>query len=190
MNTIRIAVLGIAIVFGCSLLASAEEKKPEAWGGVVVGKLKATAVVEKVDRSTREVTVKNSDGESTTVVCGPLVRNFDQIQAGDKVSLQYQESVTLMAMSGIEAVPARTESTDVVGAPLGQKPAGVIVKTGEVVAEVTAINHQDRTITLKGPVRTVTVQVDEKARNFDRIKPGDKVYLRSTAALAIVVTAE
>lgn len=64
------------------------------------------------------------------------------------------------------------------------------MRTSEVIANVVDINHQDRTLTVKGPERTVIVVVDEKVKDFDRIKPGDKIYLRFTKALAISVTAQ
>lgn len=180
------SLLGLAVA-GC---ATHQTENPEAWGGTVVGQMNKRAVVQKVDYQTREVTVKDDTGETTTVVAGPLVRNFNQINRGDKVALQYQESVTILAISGVETVPARAESVDMTRAPLGEKPAGVIVQTGEAIAEVLAINHKDRTVTLKGPVRTLTVQVDKKVKGFDRLKAGDRVYLRSTAALAVAMTAE
>ena len=91
MKSTRIAMLAAAAVLGSTLLVSAEEKKPEAWGGAVVGKLTMTAVVQKVDSATREVTVKDSEGVTTTVVAGPLVRNFDQIRKGDKVKIRTED---------------------------------------------------------------------------------------------------
>ena len=131
-----------------------------------------------------------TEGKTTTVVAGPMVRNFDRIRAGDKVALRYQESVSVVAMSGIDATPSRAQSVDVTGAPLGQKPAGTIVATDEVIAEVVGLKPEDRTVTLKGPLRTVTVQVAEKVKGYDRLKVGDKVVLRVTQALAIEVTAQ
>ena len=171
-------------------LAGDAPNKPHVFGGSVVGEARMQAVVQAVNYTTREVTVRDRDGELTTAVAGPMVRNLNQIRKGDKVSLQYQERVTILAVSGFKAVPSRTEAVDVAGAPLGQKPAGTIVKTSEVIADVVGINHRDRTLTLKGPERTVLVRVDEKVTDFDRIKPDDKIYLRFTKALAISVTAQ
>jgi Cu/Ag efflux protein CusF len=190
MKTNRIAALASLLSLALAGCATHKTDKAEAWGGTVVGQLNKQAVVQKVDYRTREVTVKEEAGETTTVVAGPLVRNFNQIKPGDKVSVQYQESVTILGMSGVGAVPARAESVDVARAPLGEKPAGVIVQTGEAIAEVVAINHKDRTVTLKGPLRILIVEVDKNVTGFDRLKKGDKVYLRSTAALAVAVTAE
>lgn len=181
-----VSVLGLALA-GC---ATQKNERCQTWGGTVAGEITKRAVVQDVDYHTREVTVKDDGGEMTTVVAGPMVRNFSQIQKGDKVTLQYQESVTLMAMAGVDALPARAESLDVARAPLGEKPAGVIVRTDEALGVVLAIDRKNREVTLKGPVRTVTVQLDKHAKGLDQLKPGDKVYLRSTAALAVAVTAE
>ena len=192
MTTNRLATLASLLslaLAGCATDKTAD-KNSQVWGGTVVGQLKMTCAVENVDYDTREVIVRDDQGKTTAVVCGPLVRNFNQIKKGDSVALDYRESVTILGMSGVEAAPGRAESVDVAGAPLGQKPAGVIVKTGEVIAEVIAINHKDRTVTLQGPLRTLTVEVDKRAKGFDRLRTGDKVYLRSTAALAVAVTAE
>jgi len=180
------SMLGLALA-GC---ATQKTDSPEAWGGAVVGQLQKKAVVQNVDYRTREVTVKDEAGEISTMVAGPVVRNFNQINPGDKVALQYRESVTIAVMKGVDVAPTRAETVDVAGAPPGEKPAGVIVRTGEVVAEVIAINHKDRTVTLKGPARTLTVQVNTKDKGFNRLTVGDKVYLRLASALAVAVTAE
>ena len=182
-------ILGLCASWSMSLAGDAANK-PHVFGGSVVGEARMQAVVEAVNYTTREVTVRNRDGKLTTAVAGPMVRNFNQIRKNDKVSLQYQERVTILTFSGSKAVPSRTEAVDVAGAPLGQKPAGTIVKTSEVIADVVGINHKDRTLTVKEPERTAIVLVDEKVKDFDRIKPGDEIYLRFTKALAISVTAQ
>jgi len=128
MKTNRIAAVAGLLSLTLAGCATHKTDKPEAWGGTVVGQISKRAVVQNVNYLTREVTVKDEMGETTTVVCGPLVRNFNQINRGDKVALQYQESVTILAMSGAQGVRGRAESTDMAGAPLGQKPSGVIVR--------------------------------------------------------------
>ncbi len=190
MNTSRSVVWASLLSLGLAGCATQKEEPPQAWGGTVIGQYHKKAVVQHVNYSRREVTVKDEAGEVSTVVAGPLVRNFNQINEGDRVALQYQESVTLLAMKGVEAVPARADSVDVVGAPLGEKPSGVIVRQGEVIAEVLDVNQKDRTVTVRGPVRTLAVKVDKRDKNFKHLQPGDRVYVRSTSALAIAVTAE
>jgi hypothetical protein len=189
MKTFRIAVLALAAVICLSVTVFAGDE-PESFGGTVVGTAELEAVVENVSYETRELTLKDSTGETATYVVGPIVRNFDQIKKGDKVSMQFEESVTIIDYPGLETEPARGEIVTMEGAPAGEKPAGMIVGTTEVLAEVVAIDHEARTVTLKGPERTVTVQVDEAVENFDRVKQGDKVYLRFTEKVVGAVTAK
>ena len=55
--------------------------------GTVSNLVVATATVEKIDLSTREVTLKGEEGEPPiTIVIGPDVRNLDQIRIGDRVT--------------------------------------------------------------------------------------------------------
>lgn len=175
---------------GAAALADNTEKGSDAFGGVVIDELEMQGVVEAVDYDTRRISIKDSSGEMITFIASPAVRNFNQIEKGDKVSLQYQEQVMILTLPESPAVPERADSVEAERAPLGQKPSGTIVNTTEVFADVVAINHEDHTIALKGPLRTVTVKVDNPGSDFDRTKPGDKIYLRFTQSLAIGVTAE
>ena len=74
--------------------------------------------------------------------------------------------------------------------PLGQKPAGTIVRTSEVVIEVMSVNYENINLTVKAPLRIVTVMMDKDVRNLYMIKTGDKIYLRFTEALAVAVNSE
>ncbi len=103
MNANQIAVWASLLGLGVAGCATHKAEIPQAWGGTVMGQLSQRAVVEKVDYDTREVTVKDEAGERTTVVAGPLVRNSKQIKKGDKVALEYQETVTILGMSGVES---------------------------------------------------------------------------------------
>jgi hypothetical protein len=70
----------------------------------------------------------------------------------------------------------------------GAKPEGVVVNTTELTATVEAIDYAKRTVTLKGPEgNTVTLKVDESAKDFKNVKKGDQVVARFTEAVAISV---
>ena len=175
------------MVFAVNGYCQDAASSPKEFGGIVTDVTSMAAMVEAVDSATREVTLKGSDGQEVTVVAGPEVRNFDQIKKGDTLTVDYSESVKILVNK--EAVaPVRVDSMDVSRAPLGAKPAGVITSSTQVSATVEAIDYANRTATLKGPQRTVTVKVDESAVNFDQVKVGDSVYLEITSRLAVSVT--
>jgi hypothetical protein len=60
-----------------------------------------------------------------------------------------------------------------------------VVQTIEAVATVTGIDKATRTITLKGPRRTVDVVAGDEVRNFDQIKLGERVSVRYQRALSL-----
>lgn len=66
-------------------------------------------------------------------------------------------------------------------------PKTVAARLATVTATIEAIDYEKRTVTLKGPERTVTMQVDESARNLEQAKVGDTVTVEFYEALALSV---
>jgi hypothetical protein len=178
----------LAVMF-LSVLGYCEDtmETPKQFGGIVAGVASMSAVVTAINPVTRAVTLKNAEGKETTIICGPEVRNFAQINKGDTVNIDYSETVKIV-VSPTASIPAKQESVQVSRAPLGEKPAGLITSTTQVNATVEAIDYEKRTVTLKGPQRTVTVEVTEEAVNFNKVKVGDTVTIEYSELLAISVT--
>jgi Cu/Ag efflux protein CusF len=67
----------------------------------------------------------------------------------------------------------------------GDRPGGVGVEVSSITATVESIDYNSRTVTLKGPHGDlVSLKVGEEAKNFNRVKKGDKVtfdYYNSVA---------
>jgi len=62
------------------------------------------------------------------------------------------------------------------GAVVASEPGkAAAVATVEVTATVVAIDKATRTVTLKGPQRTVDVVAGDEVKNFDQIKVGDQI---------------
>jgi len=178
------AVLVIAVNGYCA----DTKQTPKEFGGIVSGLASMSAVVTAIDSNTREITLKDEQGKESTFKAGPEVRNFAQINKGDTVKVDYSETVKVL-VRGEVTIPVRAEGVEVSRAPLGAKPEGVITATTQVNASVEAIDYEKRIVTLKGPQRTVTVQVSkEEAPNFDKVKVGDTVYIEYSERLAISVT--
>jgi DNA-binding beta-propeller fold protein YncE len=185
MRTLPVIVAAIALAVAAASTAVAQSEKP----GVVVADVSVlTATVEAIDLATRTVTLEGPEGNSVTVKVDPGVRNLDQVQPGDKVTVEHYESVALFVRAGGEP-PSAMEAAAVEVAPRGQKPAGFVVETTEITATVEAIDHQARTVTLKGPEGNMrTIKVDPSVKRFGQVKKGDEVVLRVTDALAISIS--
>jgi hypothetical protein len=172
----------------------ASDDKP----GVVFANVIATqATVADVNKTDRTLTLRTDDGREVVVKAGPEVRNFDQIQKGDKVNAQYHEATAIFvrkpeaaagAMSGAAQQPAvsRVESVEV--AKPGEKPGGAVTNVTQITAKVEDIDYSNREVTLRGPEGKLrTIKVGDRVQNLQNIKKGDEVVLRHTEALAIVV---
>jgi hypothetical protein len=159
-------------------------------GAVVVESVTFKAKVEMVDRDKRLMTLVGPRGRSARVKAGPEVKHFDQIKAGDTLTVRYLESVAVFVRKSGEP-PAAAETQAVAVAAKGQKPAGMIVNTVEVTGSVESVDLAKRRVTLKGPVGTArTLKVDPSVKRLTEVKKGDQVVARQTEALALSVVTQ
>ena len=170
------------------------QQTQEAMPGAVVAKVTTMlATVVDVDKATRMVTLRSDDGREQTIKAGPEVRNFDQIEKGDKVSAEYHESMAIFARKAEAAAGAASPKTATYGtanlAPLGDKPGGLITDVTEVTTTVQEIDYAKRQVTLMGPSgKPRVITVSDRVENLEAVKKGDEVIVRYTEALAISVT--
>ena len=148
--------------------------------------VKIRGTVEAIDYDNRMATLRGPDGKIIIKV-NDDVKNFEQVQKGDEVVVEYYESVALR-MRKPDQAPIEEQVEIVKVAPPGDKPGRFEMKTAEVAATVEAIDYDHRMVMLRGPEGDVlTVKVDDNVRNLDKVKPGDNVVARVTEAFAISV---
>lgn len=61
----------------------------------------------------------------------------------------------------------------------------MVADSVEVTATVVGLDKATRTVTLKGPQRTIDVVAGDEVRNFDQIRLGDRVVARYQRALSL-----
>jgi hypothetical protein len=198
-NVTLAALVGALLISSASLVraeepaASATPATPPAapdtrlFGGVVANKAHLTATVEKIDYLSRQVILKGDNGERKAITAGPEVKRLMEIRVGDTIDIEYAETVLVLAGDNAGG-PAHEESTKVQRATKEESPGGVLVKTTRVLATVEALDFKARTATLRGPNRTVTINVPPEAVNFEKVKVGDSVFLEYTQSIAAAVT--
>jgi len=188
------SLLALALILGGT--GSVYAQQPPVAGSVVSsapGKASAVNFVEMaatvvgIDKTTRTVTLRGPQGRTLDVVCGDEVRNFDQIRMGDQVTARYQESLSLELKKASGQPGAAGGAVGARAAP-GSRPAGIVGREIQVLADVVAVDQAKSTVSLKGPRGNV---VDLKVQNPDHfkvVKVGDQVEAVYTEALAIAVT--
>jgi len=189
---IRSALATAALVL-LPLTASAQQPTADAVSLVGPGKFagvveaKVTSTVESIDKATRSVVLKRANGELLKVTAGEQVKNFDQIQVGDKVVATHTRALVLELKKG-DGVRERAESSDQGGAKPGEKPAGYEAKEVKFVADVQKVDVKKQIVTLRGVENTVQLKIKDPEQ-LKLIKKGDQVEGVYAEAVAIAVTA-
>ena len=165
---------------------SAESVASAPGRGEAVRTIRVSATVTAIDKATRTLTLKGTDGKTFPLVAGPEVRNFDQIQVGSEVVVGYLEALAIELKKGggakVERVDSSTGGRAEAGAQPGRLAARKVTATGDVIALDTAT----QTATLRGPNRTVTMRVPDP-KQFQMIALGDQVQITYTEAVAVSV---
>lgn len=194
MKALQTRCATVMICMLCTLQANASEMQTtrdsdREMPGVAVGAGQvATATIEAVNKETREITLREADGSSSTIVAGDEVRNFDQIEVGDRVVVRQSIGMVMALSPTAGGLRERTDRLEVGRAEPGQKPAGVVRKTVEARVSVIDVDPKGRMITLKGPLRTATLPVAEDI-DLNAIKVGDMVDAVYQETIAISVEA-
>jgi len=146
----------------------------------------AIATVQEINYETRQVTLRDPDGDLVTFTAGDEVRNLDQVHKGDVVLIDYYQGLAVALEPSGTAYRERSEAVTMSRAELGEKPAGSVTKTLDVVATVDAVNREARTVTLKGTELTVKLKVADDI-DLDAVKVGDEVHARYIESFAVAV---
>ncbi len=179
-----VALIGVCL-FIVAPVVEAEKEVVVKPGRILTSTVKSMAIVESVNKETRELKLIDASGKRFTIVAGDVVRNFDQIEPRDRIVTEYLNSVAILVVP--KGAPELGQGAAVEVAPKGAKPGIKGVKTFLIKAEVIALNLSDRIVTLHyedGSVDTIKVAEDVP---LDLVNVGDEVRLRVTTAIAISV---
>ncbi|MEX0999353.1 MAG: hypothetical protein WD000_05265 [Thermodesulfobacteriota bacterium] len=157
-------------------------------GMKVIDVIVMQATVQAINVNERIIILADDAGNVQTVEVDPEVKNFDQIALGDKVTVEYLESVALF-LGSPDNKPGESQTQVIHTADKGDKPGMVIIDVVEIIATVEAVDKENRKVKLKGADgNAVAVKVDPSMGNLENIKVGDTVHARFTEAVAVSVT--
>ncbi len=187
-----------ALAFVASaLIGSALAQQPGAIGGAVAASEPGKAAVVRaaelsaqvvgIDPATRTLTLKGPKGNVVDLVAGDEVKNFDQIKVGDRVVARYAEALTLELKKTKVAAGGAAVREEAAKAKPGERPAVAGARQVTVIADVTAVDPQKSTITLKGPRGNAFTLNVHNPEQFKVVKKGDQVEVTYTEALALSV---
>lgn len=179
-----IPVLAAALIASCS---STPEAPTQAQ---ITDEVAVEATILAVDKASRELTLQRSDGTSVVVVAGPEVRNFDQIEAGSKVTARYVVSLSARRLGPDDPGTQPTAGVAAARAKPGELPGAAIGAGVELTVVVKSVDLEQHLVVFTDPdgvIHAVEAQRDEGRRFIAGLKPGDRVELVYAEALALAV---
>jgi len=186
MNNIKylplIALFGTAAVWAGEEDAMMERPSFSASQTIMV-----SAVVEEINHETRVVTVRKADGEAITFTASDEARNLDQVDVGDMLLAEYEETVSIQVLANDGLEPEAAAVDAMARTKEGEMPGFAAMEATVVTATVEEINIEANTFKLKGPDGAVNEYVARNPENLKRSKVGDLVVITVTQAVAIVV---
>ena len=173
----------LALLFLVLLMAaSADAQAPRASAGdiaAVIGR------VERVDITTRSLTLKTADGITHAVYVGPELAVFRELKAGDTVLVRIVESIVVEARPG-----AKTTGIVDTTAAAKKAPAAAqsdVLQQLKAVVTIESVDLPSQMIVYKGlDNRRVQRQVRDP-RLLDGLKAGDVVEITYTRERAIAL---
>jgi Cu/Ag efflux protein CusF len=143
----------------------------------------ASATITKIDRATRNVTLRNDRGEEDTFTAGPEVKRFDQLKVGDKINVTYYESLVFEVRK-----PGQASSpiADALAAGRAKNvPGGGVVTQQTRTVTVKAIDPAAPSITVVTPDGLTFTRKIEDRKNIEGVKAGDRIDITYSQALLI-----
>lgn len=154
---------------------------------VLSGTVVMTATIQALNVKERIVVLADAEGNVRIVEVIPEVNNFDQLAIGDVVTSEFYESVALQ-IAEPDAKPMETEGITVISAPKGAKPGVVKIKIISEIVEVVGVNRKYNILRYRAPGKQVAIlKVDPKVSTMTNLKPGKKILVTRTEAVAISV---
>ena len=191
MSRVLLALCVASLLLGPGV-AGAQEVKPapitvlKDSGPVMYGRsAKIKAVVEAVDLTAREITVKGPKGRPVTMRVETRVKNLPDLVVGDEVVVRYHESVGVEVRQALEGETLPVDETIIHAADSGQTAGASSRKTE--MAMVESVGKREKSVVLKTPDgRYLDLYVrDENV--LASLKRGDSVVATYTEAVVVSV---
>ena len=173
-----ISALALAALAACAAPDSAERTET----------VQEVLTVRAIDTANRSFDV-TGDGRSFNLRVSDAVVNFDQIEVGDKLNVEFTESIAVSM-----ALPNDTGETITfeggAAAPEGAKPGAAGVEFVSTVVQFVAYDSRTKkaTVTTQDG-KIIIATVPRELRSFAAARaPGDLIELDRTSAFAVAIT--
>jgi hypothetical protein len=179
-----------SLLLSSACTQEAKPEKPAPEKAEVSKTVTAKAKVVGVDQISRIITLRNEKGETMRVRAGEEVRNFAQITEGDTVRVDYVSSLAVALKKPDDPSTPLTVEAAAGRAPVGSQPAAGIGAQVTTTVRIESIDTQNHIVVFKtqdGTMEAAEVKRPEGREFLRGLKPGDRVQITYTEALALRV---
>ena len=172
-------LLAWALVFSCLWPAlPARAQAPN----VVTTESTVTVTVDRVDRFSRIVTFRDASNLLQSVYVEPDVKAFDDLDAGDVVTVRYVESVVVQVRPDVKPAEVRDTTADA-------RKAGddTVLKQLTMVVTIEAVDDQGQFVTYRTHDNRRVVRGVPDKRLLEGLRAGDRVEITLTRARAVSI---
>ena len=141
--------------------------------------------VETIDHDKRVVTLKTADGKFETIDVPPSAKRFDELKVGDKVSVTYNNNVSVRLKPPGEPAVDTGSKTSTMGQEV--RPGGTTAVQRTMTAHVDSIDKSTSSMTFVGPNGWKYSRHVVDPAVLEKAKVGDAVDVTWNTDLKVVV---
>jgi len=141
-----------------------------------------TATVDRIERSTRVVTVRGDANNMLSVYVDPSVKGFDDLSVGDVVTVRYEESVVVRVRPNAALSEAHDTTADAQKA--GQSN---VVEQQKAVVTIEEIDPDGQSITYRTAAGVKAMRPVNDKRLLEGLHEGDRIEVTLTRQRAISI---
>ena len=185
-NRMLMASIGCALALAIAAPAAHADDQEATQGRSKSKTTHDTVTVTAIDKTARALTVTNEAGDTRYIQVPAEVKAFDKLKKGDKIDVDYTESVAI-SMLPPGSKPSMSEKSAMVRTGEGK---GAVGKKISVSAEILDVDAANNKVTFKGPkgnARVVNVEDPEMQAKLPSLKPGQVVQFTYTEATAVAI---
>jgi hypothetical protein len=144
-----------------------------------------SGTVETIDHGKRIVTIKTAEGKFETIDVPPSAKRFDELKVGDKVSVTYNNNVSVRPKPPGEPAVDTGSKTSTMGQEV--RPGGTTSVQRTMTATVDTIDKSASAITFVGPNGWKYSRHVVDPTVLDKVKVGDQVDITWNTDLKVSV---
>ena len=149
---------------------------------VVATQSTITATVDSIERSSRVVTLRSAGNVLRAVYVDPSVKLFDDLKAGDVITVRYAESVVVQVRPGAAPSDARDVTAEAQKAGKGQ-----VIEQLRAVVTVERIDPQGLSIEYRTKDGLKVLRPVTDKRLLEGLHVGDRIEITLTRERAVSV---